>query len=262
MEFALLGPLVVHHSGHVLSLAGAKERGVLAFLLLRANETVPADRLIDALWPTDPPASARNSLQVRSRTSGRCSAPIESRRSGMVTGSVSLQMSSISCAFARSSQAPVARARRETSSWRPSSSQMLWRCGAVTFCRSSQATHPSARELAPLEEERLRAFEAWADAELKLGRGDELVSELQAAADANPLRERLMSQLMLALYQAGRQVEALQAYGHARRRLVHELGLEPSPCSPIFTSGSSSTTRICVPRRGGACMTALRRAGM
>ena len=84
-------------------------------------------------------------------------------------------------------------------------------------------------ELAPLEEERLRAFEAWADAELELGRGDELVAELQAAADANPLRERLMSQLMLALYQAGRQVEALEAYGHARRRLVHELGLEPSP---------------------------------
>ena len=229
MEFALLGPLVVHHSGHVLSLAGAKERGVLAFLLLRANETVPADRLIDALWPTDPPASARNSLQVRVSYLRKVLGAdrIETLRNGY---RLSVSPDELDLLRFRGLVASAGRAREEgnllVAAEQFADALALWRGDVLPEFASNTSFRA---ELAPLEEERLRAFEAWADAELELGRGDELVSELQAAADANPLRERLMSQLMLALYQAGRQVEALEAYGHARRRLVHELGLEPSP---------------------------------
>ena len=229
MEFALLGPLVVHHSGHVLSLAGAKERGVLAFLLLRANETVPADRLIDALWPTDPPASARNSLQVRVSHLRKVLGAdrIETLRNGY---RLSVSPDELDLLRFRGLVASAGRAREEgnllVAAEQFADALALWRGDVLPEFASNTSFRA---ELAPLEEERLRAFEAWADAELELGRGDELVSDLQAAVEANPLRERMMSQLMLALYQADRQVDALEAYGHARRRLVHELGLEPGP---------------------------------
>ncbi|HLM33549.1 MAG TPA: winged helix-turn-helix domain-containing protein, partial [Gaiellaceae bacterium] len=64
IEFGVLGPLVASVDGIALDFAGAKERSLLAFLLLHANETVSVDRLIDALWPEHPPITARNTLQV------------------------------------------------------------------------------------------------------------------------------------------------------------------------------------------------------
>src|SRR5256885_10281084 len=81
---------------------------------------------------------------------------------------------------------------------------------------------------ARLEEPRMAALEARIDAALGLGREDELVSELQALVGEHPLRERLRGQLMLGLYRTGRQAEALDVYRDGRRRLVDELGLEPS----------------------------------
>src|SRR5262249_57838858 len=80
-----------------------------------------------------------------------------------------------------------------------------------------------------LEDLRLGAVEEWIDAELELGAGHELVGELEALARQWPLRERLQGQLMLALYRAGRQAEALGVYHETRRALVDELGIEPSP---------------------------------
>src|ERR687893_407646 len=73
---------------------------------------------------------------------------------------------------------------------------------------------------------RLGCGEAWVEAELALGHHAELVGELEAAVDEQPLRERLHGQLMLALYRCGRQAEALEAYHRARRTLVEEIGVE------------------------------------
>src|SRR5207248_586593 len=85
------------------------------------------------------------------------------------------------------------------------------------------------REIARLEKLRLEALEERIDAELELGAGAELVGELEALVRDHPLRERLRGQLMLALYRSGRQAEALDAYLAARKALVDELGIEPSP---------------------------------
>jgi DNA-binding SARP family transcriptional activator len=229
VEFALLGPLVVHHGGHAVALAGAKERGVLAFLLLRANEVVPAERLIDALWPDDPPSTARNSLQVRISHLRKVLGAdrIETVRNGykLIVSRRELDL----LRFRRLvSDARQARDDGDVlgAAERLADGLALWRGGVLPEFSSN----PEFRtEIGSVEDERLRAFEAWADAELDLGRAGELVPELEAAVAANPLRERLMGQLMLALYRAGRQAEALELYSGARRRLVDELGLEPGP---------------------------------
>src|SRR5581483_9766086 len=84
-------------------------------------------------------------------------------------------------------------------------------------------------EVARLEELRLAAVESRVEAELAAGDGAELVPELEALVRDHPLRERLHAQLMLALYRAGRQAEALEAFRRLRRELDHELGLEPGP---------------------------------
>ena len=82
--------------------------------------------------------------------------------------------------------------------------------------------------IARLEEIRLSALELRIDADLAIGRHDELVGELEALVAAHPLREGLRTSLMTALYRSGRQAEALEAYRDARRTLVDELGIEPS----------------------------------
>ena len=102
----------------------------------------------------------------------------------------------------------------------------LWRgpaLGDFAFDPFAQA------EIARLEEARVSALEERIEADLALGRHAELIGELESLVAAYPLRERLRGQLMLALYRSGRQVEALDAYRGARRTLVEELGLEPSP---------------------------------
>ena len=210
-------------------LAGAKERGVLAYLLLRANDVVPAERLIDALWPDDPPATARNSLQVRISHLRRVLGAdrIETVRNGY---RLNVSVGELDLLRFRSLVADARRARTEgdptAAAQKLSDARALWRGQVLPeFCENAVFR----LEVRPVEEERLMAFEAWADVELELGRADELLPELQAAVANNPLRERLMGQLMLALYHAGRQAEALEAFGEARRRLVDDLGLEPGP---------------------------------
>jgi DNA-binding SARP family transcriptional activator/tetratricopeptide (TPR) repeat protein len=228
-EFGLLGPLVVRERGHELALAGAKERGVLAFLLLRANEVVPAERLIDALWPDDPPATARNSLQVRishlRKVLGQ--SRIDTLKSGYC---LTASFEEVDLLLFRRLVADARRLRDEgdlnEAGEKLGEALVLWRGDVLP----EFVGNPLFRlEIGPLEEERVAAFELWADAQLELGGGSELVPELQAAVAANPLRERLMGDLMLALYRAGRQSEALAVYADSRRRLVEELGLEPGP---------------------------------
>src|SRR5262249_5326049 len=102
----------------------------------------------------------------------------------------------------------------------------LWRGGALIDVAYESF---AAAEVSRLEERRLSAREELIEAELELGAHDALVPELQALVEMNPLRERLWGQLMLALYRAGRQGDASQAYQDARRALLAELGIEPGP---------------------------------
>jgi len=225
VEFKILGPLEVVEDGLPLPLGRGRERALLALLLLRANEVVSADRLIDELWRGQPPATATKALQVYvSRLRQRLGANMITTRSpgyAIEVGEDQLDL----IRFERS----IERARGED----PRSAASLLR-DALSLWRGSPlsefASEPFAQpEILRLEELRLAALEDRIDADLELGRGADLTGELELLVHQNPYRERLRRQLMLALYRSGRQADALSAYRDARSMLSQELGLEPSP---------------------------------
>jgi predicted ATPase/DNA-binding SARP family transcriptional activator len=214
MDFRILGALEVSSNGEALDLGGPKQRELLAVLLLHANEVVSHDRLIDALWEDDPPAGARKALQMHvsglRKLLGRDR--VQTEASGYVLrlehGELDLE-----CFLELQEQGKLQDALA------------LWHgpaLGDFHYRRFAQA------ESARLEEMRLAALEERIDADLASGRQAELVGELEALVQANPLRERLRAQLMLSLYRCGRQADALEAYQQARQALVDELGIEPA----------------------------------
>jgi DNA-binding SARP family transcriptional activator len=224
-EFRILGPLEVVDEGTALALGGQKQRALLAVLLINAGTVVSTDRLINDLWGEQPPRTAMTALQ-NLVSQLRKILP----RDALVTQppGYRLELEENELDLARV-EGIVASAERENARSR---SQLLrealtiWRGPPLTeFAYESFA----GDEIRRLEELRLRILEERIDADLELGGGPELVGELEGLVRSSPLRERLRGQLMLALYRAGRQAEALGAYHDARTALVDELGIEPSP---------------------------------
>ena len=229
MEFRILGPLEVWDEGGEVSLGGAKPRALLAVLLLHPNEVVPADRLIDDLWGEDSPEDAAAALRVNvSRLRKALPQDVLTTRSpGYV---IRVEPDELDLhRFERlvdEGRSLLARGLAADASERLRDALSLWRGPALAdFAYESFAQAAIAR----LEEIRLAAVELRIDADLALGRHDELVGELEALVAEHPLRERLRRYLMTALYRSGRQAEALDAYQDARRALVDELGIDPSP---------------------------------
>jgi YVTN family beta-propeller protein len=229
MEFVILGPLDVRDDGRRLTLGGPKQRAVLAMLLLDANRPVSRDRLIDRLWGESPPASAGHTLddyvsRLRRTLGGN---RIERRPAGYLIrvepGELDLERFEVLLEQGRSA---AAEGDPSQASALLGEALDLWRGRALADLENEPF---AASESQRLEERRLLAVEARIEAELELGRGGELVGELERLAPEHPFRERLLGQLMLALYRAGRQADALAAYRAGRRRLAAELGLEPSP---------------------------------
>jgi len=228
MEFRILGPLEVWDEGSEVSLAGPKPRALLAALLLHPNDVVPADRLIDELWGEDSPDDAAAALRVNvSRLRKTLPADVLTTRSpGYVIrvepGELDLHR------FERlvdEGRSLLARGVAADASVRLRDALSLWRGPALAdFAYESFAQAAIAR----LEEIRLVAVELRVDADLALGRHDEVVAELEALVAEHPLREHLRMYLMTALYRSGRQAEALDVYQEARRALVDELGIDPS----------------------------------
>jgi DNA-binding SARP family transcriptional activator len=221
MEFRILGPLEALDEGVSLPLGGAKQRALLAILLLRANEVVSTDGLIDALWD-DPPAAPTKAVQVyvsRLRKALRGKAPT-SRAPGYLVEVLPEQLD-LTRFRQLLDEARVSPARAVD---KLEEALALWRGPALAEFTSE----PFARiERLRLEELRLEAMEERIEAELMRGRHASLAGELEALVAAHPLRERLRGQLMLVLYRCGRQAEALAAYRDGRRELVEELGIEP-----------------------------------
>ena len=225
LEFRILGPLEVSdETGHV-ALGGPKQRGLLAILVLEAGRVVPTDRLIDLLWGEEAPKTATASLQ---NTIGRLrkalgSDVLETRPPGYL---LSVELDQID---ARRFEIALADARRlppaERRDWLQEALG-LWRGAALAefaFDDFAQA------EIRRLEELRLIAHGERIEADLDLGRHGDVIGELEALAGEHPLRETFRRQLMLALYRAGRQAEALEVYQDARARFIDELGIEPGP---------------------------------
>jgi DNA-binding SARP family transcriptional activator len=213
MEFRILCPLEVYSNGKALDLGGAKQRALLAVLLLHANEVMSQDRLVDALWEGDPPESAQKALQVY--VSGLRKLLGKERLQTKPPGYL-LRV--------EDDELDLARFRRLRDEGRLAEALALWRGPPLA---DFAYQHFAQTEIVRLEDQRLACLEERIALELEAGRHAELTGELEALVAENPLRERLRGQLMVALYRAGRQAEALEAYQEARATLVDELGIEP-----------------------------------
>jgi WD40 repeat protein/DNA-binding SARP family transcriptional activator/serine/threonine protein kinase len=228
VQFQLLGPLEVTIGGERVSLGGPKQRLVLAHLLIRPNQIVSTELLIDEIWGEEPPDAARGSLQ--SYVSHLRKALGAERLEGRAPGYV-LRVPAADIDAARfESLVTQARRRLRTD---PSAAARALREALALWQGEPLADLPAERslqaEIERLSEMRLAALEDRLEAELSLGLHNELVPEFERLVGRHPLRERLCGQLMLALYRAGRQAEALAAYHRLRKVLRTELGVDPSP---------------------------------
>lgn len=229
MDYRILGPLQAFDGERELALGGSRQRSVLAFLLLRSNEALTRDVIIDQLWGESPPPTAAKVLQncisalrkelpsaAMLRTVGAAYAlevaPDELDRDRFET-----RLAKGRAALAAGEQADAAEYLRDALA--------LWRGAPLCDFGYEQFAQ---EEIARLEELHVAALEDRVEADLALGRAEELVPELEALVSRHPVRERLRRQLMLALYRCGRQAEALAAYRDARQTLLGELGIEPT----------------------------------
>jgi DNA-binding SARP family transcriptional activator/ABC-type branched-subunit amino acid transport system substrate-binding protein/DNA-binding beta-propeller fold protein YncE len=230
VEARILGPLEICGDGERVEVRGGKQRELLAILLVHANQVVSSDHLIEGLWRDRPPPSALKTLQAlvsRLRSDlGSASGALETHGHGyrLVVGTDRLDAAAFRAGVEEGRRA-LARGEAEEAAEELRSALALWRGPALAEFRY----HDFAQaEIARLEELRLAAREERIAADLALGRHEELVAELEELVAEHPLRERPRGQLMLALYRAGRQAEALATYDEGRRELAEELGLEPS----------------------------------
>ena len=227
MEFRILGPLEIRQNEHAVTCKGAKQRLLLAALLLHANEVVSSDRLIEALWGERPPVTAAKALQMHVSQLRRLLEPdlLVTRPPGyeLRVAREQLDLAQFETAV-DDARAAADRGQTGEAASLFGEALALWRGPPLADLTFEEFLRP---EITRLEELRLIAIEDRIDAELALGRHAALVPELEAAAAEHPLRERIRGQLMLALYRSGRQAEALDVYRDTRRLLVDELGLEP-----------------------------------
>lgn len=231
MEFRVLGPLEVVASDAALHLGGPRQRTVLALLLLNANRVTPLERLVDAVWGESPPSTARTQIQTCISGLRRGFARdaqafdvITTRAAGYLLCTTKEQLDSerfsrgVEAARGHAARGATAAAERELRE-----SLALWRGPALMGVHSDVVR----RSATVLDELRLAALEELHELNLALGRHLEAISELFELIEREPLRERLYGFLMLALYRAGRQAEALDVYRRARAALIDELGIEP-----------------------------------
>ncbi|MEV4053116.1 BTAD domain-containing putative transcriptional regulator [Amycolatopsis sp. NPDC049688] len=228
MEFRVLGAVEATADGDPVDLGSRKQRLVLAVLLLETPHPVALDHLVDLLWPDDPPASARNTVQAlisRLRAAFRAVDGPE-----LVTeGHGYVLRVDPETVDAHRFTTLVRRARAaddETAVALLDEALALWRGDALAGAASADV---AGRLLAGLTEARWSALEDRIDAQLRLGRGRDVLAELTTLVAAHPLRQRFVGQLMLALYREGRTDAALAAFRGLRARLVTELGLDPAP---------------------------------
>jgi DNA-binding SARP family transcriptional activator len=229
VEFRILGALEVWDEGRLVRIDGAKERALLVVLLLHANESVSADRLVDELWGGRPPTTARKSVQVRVAGLRRVLGDGMLLTSGdgylIRVAADQLDLNSFERLVSDGART-LARGDPGAAAAMLRGAQSLWRGKALADFAYESFAQPA---IARLDELRLHAVELRIDAELALGLEAQLVGELQELVAAHPVRERLCGELMLALYRDGRQAEALGVYQRTREALVGELGIEPGP---------------------------------
>ena len=230
MDFRILGPLEVEENGRPLAPGGRKARALLAVLLIHANEPVSADRLVEDVWGGELPENAAKSLQIHISRLRKTLGGERLRTTAQ--GGYELVLGPGELDRDRALEL-VQRGRGLLDSGDPAAAGAAF-AGALSLFRGRpleefDGEEFARTEIARLEDLRFSAAEGRFDAELALGNGGRLVGELESVSAASPLRERLREQLMIALYQAGRQADALEVYADARRTFSRELGIEPGP---------------------------------
>jgi DNA-binding SARP family transcriptional activator len=228
--FRLLGPLDVCVGDRVIEFGSARQRAILALLLLRRGRIVPMDDIYEALWDGDPPATAKGQVHTcisALRRELRQLGADGLLRTSAAGYSIRIPDESLDVAdferLASSGSASAASGHLTDAVRSFRAALQLWRgqAGANVECQIVQAM------AARLNEDRIRVLEECIDAELALGQHHRLVVELSEQVSEHPLRERLRAQHMLALYRSGRQADALESFQMIRGMLSEELGLEP-----------------------------------
>jgi DNA-binding SARP family transcriptional activator len=225
LEARVLGPLELAVEGSPVAITGPRQRAVVAALALQANHVVAVSSLIDAVWGEPAPDRAEHSLQQHVSAVRKVLGAdhLSTRSPGYVLHVAHLDVD----AFEHATTAGLAAASEQRwSDARTAFEQALalWRGPALADARESALLEAAAVRL---DEQRLTALEMAFEARLECGQARELVPELEHLVVTHPLRERLRALLMLSLYRAGRQADALAAYQEARRVLIDELGIEP-----------------------------------
>jgi YVTN family beta-propeller protein len=229
VDLRILGSLEALDGDRAIPLGGARQRSVLAILLIHRGTVVSVDRIVDLLWGERPPDTAAKTVQVYvSRLRKALGDGLLLTRGG----GYALEISPEQLDAERFEQT-VSEAREQLADGEAAAARDLLR-DALDLWRGPPladfAYEDFARdEIDRLEELRLSALEERVEADLALGRHAELVPELERLVRENSTRERLRRGLMLALYRSGRQAEALETYRQGRRALDEELGLKPSP---------------------------------
>ena len=230
MEFRILGPLEVLENSRPLALGRLKERIVLAVLLLHANEFVSRERLIDELWGTSPPATARKAVNVyisklRQTLTRNGRDPIATAEGGYRLGvDPDLLDAERLRSLIAQARSCIADGDSDPASQLLQEALALWRGPTLAGIPLESFGRD---EVAQLDELRLAALMDRIDCDLALGRHEQVLGELNLLVREHPLRERLRAQQMLALYRADRQADALDVYAEARQTLVDDLGIEP-----------------------------------
>ena len=227
MEVQLLGPIYV--VGGARPLPRGRQRTILAVLALHANEVVSTERLIAAAWPEASPDRVENLIQVYVSRLRRLLGHdrLERIDDGYVLRLDPLELDALRFAkLCKQGRIALASGEAATAHRLLDQALGLWRGDEVAGGVINEIHEPA---VARLHEERLVALEDRIDADLRLGAHAHVIAELETFVRGHPFRERLRGQLMLALYRAGRQAEALEEYRAARAASVEAIGVEPGP---------------------------------
>lgn len=235
LEFGVLGPLQVRADGTELALGAAKQRAVLAMLLINRNRAVAIDSLLDAAWRRNPPPDARASLHTYVSNLRRMLSKVGVDPAAVLLRAqpgYRLNAPDSACDIGRfaTEQAAGMRAaaegRFEQASSHLSAALAQWRGPVLDDLRDFEFVEAYA---AAVGEDKLAAQTARAEAEIACGRTSSIIGELESLAAEQPYCEPLWAQLITAYYLLERQYDALTAYGRLKKTLADELGIDPGP---------------------------------
>jgi DNA-binding SARP family transcriptional activator len=232
LHFGIMGAVQVRGSdGMPRAIPAPRHRTLLAALLLSAGRAVSVDALAEYVWDAHPPRGARATLQTYVMRLRRLLGPdagtkIKTSPPGYlidVTEELDLHQFE-ELRSAGISAASAGRWERAAAAFR--AALALWRGEPLADVTSDTLIRA---ECARLSESRLLVTERWAEAELRIGRAQDILPELSRLADTHPYRETLQAHLITGLYQAGRRADALTMFTNTRQHLIDEFGVEPGP---------------------------------